>query len=89
MSRFFHYDKVSGEVVEGRAPCEEVTGDWPELTCYASGVHASQAGELRDFFKQRGESVTVTPQGDPVYTSPRQRKRCLKMRGFHDRNSYS
>jgi hypothetical protein len=61
---------------------------WEPIECIASGVHSSQAGELRDFFKKHGESVTVTADGNPVYTSAGQRKRLLKLRGLHDRNSY-
>jgi hypothetical protein len=60
---------------------------WP-LECFASGVHESQAGELRDFFAKHGESITVTKDGNPVYTSPAQRKRALKLRGLCDRNSF-
>ena len=89
MSRFFHYDTDAGRVVEGHALAEERTGDWPAIECYASGVHADQAQELRDYFKQRGECVEVTSAGDPVYASSAQRRRCLKMRGMHDRNSFS
>jgi hypothetical protein len=88
MSKFFHYDKSTGQVVEGRAPLEERTGDWPALECCASGVHASQAQELRDFFRSRGESIEVSNDGNPVYTSPGQRRRCLKMRGMYDRNDF-
>jgi hypothetical protein len=62
-------------------------GGWP-MECYASGVHASQAGELREFFRQRGENVEVTKDGDPVYTSASQRKRLLKLRGFVDKSAY-
>lgn len=60
---------------------------WP-LTCYASGVNANQAQELRDHFKEVGISCEVTQNGDPVYTSHAHRKRALKCRGIHDRNSF-
>jgi hypothetical protein len=61
---------------------------WP-IECIASGVNANQAGELRYFFRKHGENVDVTRDGNPIYTSPSQRKRLLKLRGFHDRNSFS
>jgi hypothetical protein len=61
---------------------------WNPIECVASGVNAEQAGELRDFFRKHNESVEVTSDGNPVYTSAGQRKRLLKLRGFHDRNSY-
>jgi hypothetical protein len=60
---------------------------WP-IECFASGVHANQAGELREFFRRHGESIHVTSDGNPVYTSPAQRKRALKLRGMCDRSSF-
>lgn len=60
---------------------------WP-FECLASGVNAAQAGELREFFRSKGESVEVTRDGNPVYTSPAHRRRLLKMRNLHDNNSF-
>lgn len=60
---------------------------WP-ITCVASGVHPSQAEELRKYLKSHGVSTEVTSQGDPVYTSKEHRKRALKIRGFFDCASY-
>jgi len=60
---------------------------WP-MTCYASGVQAGQAGELREFFKEKGIRCEVTKGGDPVYTSKAHRTKCLRARNFHDRNSF-
>jgi hypothetical protein len=64
-------------------------GIWPMSPCVASGVHASQAQELRDHLADRGCPTEVTPGGDPIYTSAAHRKRALKARGLHDRNSFS
>ena len=61
---------------------------WP-IKCYASGVNADQAQELRDYLQDAGVKTEVTPDGDPVYTSPLHRKRALKARGFHDNNSFN
>jgi hypothetical protein len=61
---------------------------WP-LTCYASGVHAHQAGELRKYLRDRGCPTEISPDGDPIYTSAAHRKKALKVRGMHDRNSFS
>ena len=36
---------------------------WP-LTCYASGVHPHQAGELRDYLSKHGVPTEVTKDGD-------------------------
>jgi hypothetical protein len=60
---------------------------WP-MTCVASGVHASQAGELRDCLARAGVPTEVTKDGDPVYRSAIHRKKALKARGFVDRSSY-
>ena len=61
---------------------------WP-ITCFASGVNADQAGELRDCLKDAGVDTEVTSQGDPVYTSHLHRKRALKARGLHDNASFN
>lgn len=60
---------------------------WP-LTCFASGVHPSQAGQLRDFLDSAGVPTEVTPQGDPVYRDAVHRRRALKARGMVDKSSY-
>ena len=61
---------------------------WP-IECYASGVHPSQAGELRQHFKDAGVSCDVSSDGDPIYTSHEHRKRALKARGLFDRASFN
>ena len=97
--RFFHMGKAPKniEVAKGNIarrdfaaehmPRKAGKGGWP-LACVASGVHPSQAQELRDFFKANGENCEVNHEGDPVYTSPTQRKRCLRLRGLYDKNSF-
>lgn len=60
---------------------------WP-MEDFAAGVHASQAQELRDHFKKSGVPTEVTSDGDPIYTSHQHRKRALKCRGLHDKQSY-
>jgi len=61
---------------------------WPMPPCHASGVHADQAQDLRDHFKASGVNAEVTSDGDPIYTSAAQRRKALKCRGMHDRNSF-
>ena len=93
MSRFFRYDPDSDSVVE-RNPEEPAKPmmapgkGWPR-TCWASGVGANQAQELRDLLKSHGETVEVNNSGDPIYTSQHQRERCLKIRGMHDKRSFN
>ena len=62
-------------------------GEWP-IECYAVGVHASQAQELRDYFKSHGCPTEVTKDGDPVFRDHQHMKRALKCRGQHHNNSY-
>lgn len=62
-------------------------GGWP-MVCCASGVHESQAQELRDFFKVNSCPTEVTNDGDPIYRDAQHRKRALKLRGMYDRASY-
>lgn len=61
---------------------------WPMAPCCASGVHASQAGELRKHLVDRGCPTEVTPGGDPIYTSAAHRKKALKIRGMYDKASF-
>ena len=63
------------------------TRGWP-MTCYASGVNANQAGELRECLARAGVPTEVTPDGDPVYRSAAHRRKALKVRGFVDRSSF-
>jgi hypothetical protein len=59
---------------------------WPMKPCVSTGVGARQAQELRNFYKQHGETIKVSPGGDPIYESPGQMKRDLKLRGYTDMN---
>ncbi len=62
-------------------------GEWP-IVCYASGVHADQAQELRDHYKKHGCQTDVTSDGDPVFRDHQHMKRALKCRGQHHNNSF-
>ncbi len=68
-------------------PASGSKGEWP-IECYAVGVHASQAQELRDYFKSHGCPTEVTKDGDPVFRDHQHMKRALKCRGQHHNNSY-
>jgi len=63
------------------------TAGWP-FACYASGVNASQAGELRTLLANKGVPTEVTSDGDPVYRDPAHRRKALKARGYVDKSSY-
>ena len=88
VKRVFRYNEAADSVVEytdgansARLPA------WP-IECIASGVAPQQAGELRQFFAKHGESVDVTADGNPIYTSHSQRKRLLKLRNLYDKAAY-
>jgi hypothetical protein len=63
------------------------TKGWP-LECVASGVHASQAGELREFYRKHGCPTEVSADGNPIYRNAAHRRKALKLRGFNDKASY-
>jgi hypothetical protein len=63
------------------------TKGWP-LECLASGVGASQAGELRDHLARAGVPTHVTADGNPVYRDAVHRRKALKARGIVDRASF-
>ena len=60
---------------------------WP-LECFASGVNANQADDLRAYFKKHNFDCEVTERGNPNYKNHQHRKRALKLRGFCDRASF-
>ena len=64
------------------------TAGWPMAPCCASGVHADQAGELRDHLRDRGVPTEVTSGGDPIYGSATHRTKALAVRGLHDNDSF-
>lgn len=95
----FRMGQAPAEVVfsNGRIAERDLAAEWKpdkrscrdyRLECLASGVNPLQAPELRRFFKKHGESVEISADGNPIYTSAGQRKRLLKLRGFCDRNSF-
>lgn len=61
---------------------------WP-MTCYASGVNASDAQQLRDYFTKAGVPTEVTKEGDPIYRNAVHRKKALKCRGIFDKSSFN
>lgn len=63
------------------------TKGWP-LECVASGVHPSQAGELREFYRKNGCPTEVSEDGNPIYRDATHRRKALKLRGFKDKASY-
>ena len=80
--RDFQAEDVGGQMVRTKTPCK----GWPMKPCSSSGVHPSQAGELREYFKKHNVNIEVNVNGDPIYENAAQRKRALKIRGFFDKN---
>ena len=62
------------------------TDGWPMEPCLGSGVHPSQAQELRDHFKKHNCPTEVAPCGGPIYRDKEHRERALKVRHLHDQN---
>lgn len=79
---------IVGFVKGSKTPVKQGYAKYPMEPCIASGVHASQAQELRDFHKRHGLDIEVTNDGDPIYKSAAQRRKALKSRGMYDRNSF-
>ena len=61
------------------------TKGWP-LRCDATGVHPKQIAETQAELAKHGISCDFTPDGRPEYRNRGHRKKCLKARGFVDRN---
>lgn len=78
------YQRSFGDERVGVPP----TKGWP-IECVASGVHPDQAQELRDHFTKHGLPTEVSSDGNPIYRDANHRKKALKLRGFHDKASYS
>ncbi len=62
-------------------------GGWP-LVCDASAVLPEQAQQLRELYVRAGVPTEVSKSGQPIYRDAHHRKRALKARGFHDRDSF-
>lgn len=77
------YDRSIGDECPG-IPSSK---GWP-FECVASGVHPSQADELREHFRKSGVPTEVTKDGNPIYRDAAHRRKALKCRGMHDRASY-
>jgi hypothetical protein len=63
------------------------TKGWP-IECVASGVHADDAGKLRTHLAEKGVPTEVSKDGNPIYTNSKHRRKALKARGLHDKNSF-
>lgn len=87
--RCYAAEAVTGFVKGNKTPVKRGNATWPMEPCVASGVQPDQAQELRDFYHNRGLSIEVNNDGDPIYTSAKQRKKALKMRGMFDKASFN
>ncbi len=82
-NRDYRAENVRGSIGAGRT---KLSG-WPQ-TCFASGVNANQADELRDHLARRGCPTEVTEKGDVVYTSAAHKRKALKVRGICDKSAF-
>jgi len=76
--------ELAGATISVRGGSDTRSKAWPR-TCYASGVNAAQAGELRQHLRDRGVPTEVTAGGDPVYTSAAHERKALKVRGMYNK----
>ena len=79
--------ELSSQYASVRGSSNRVKRTYP-MTCYASGVHADQAQDLRDHLSSHGVPTEVTTDGDPIYTSAAHRRKALKVRGLIDKSSF-
>ena len=61
---------------------------WPMPPCIGSGVHPSQAQELRDFLAKAGCPTEVTGGGNPIYRNASHQKQALAARGIVNKSSF-
>ena len=62
-------------------------GNWP-IECIGSGVHADQAQELRDYYKEHGLNIEVSKNGNPIYKSAKEQREGLKCRHMINKSSF-
>lgn len=79
--------EICSQSVSVKGGSGHVSRTWPQ-TCVASGVHPEQAGQLRNYLKDRGVPTEVLPTGDPVYTSAAHKKKALRARGMCDKSAF-
>ena len=97
VERFFDVGTApSSIIVNGRKASRSFSAEhvgvpakagWP-MECLASGVNASQAGELRAHLAAAGVPTEVTRDGNPVYRDAGHRRKALKARGFRDNMAF-
>jgi hypothetical protein len=61
-------------------------GNWP-MTSYAAGVHPKQIKEMQKFDAEHGVPTHYSDDGDPIFTSPRHRRKYCEAHSMFDRNA--
>ena len=59
---------------------------WP-MASYAAGVSPSEVPDLQKFDAEHGVPTNYTDDGDPIFTSPRHRKKYCEAHKLFDRNA--
>jgi len=59
---------------------------WP-MASYAAGVHHKQIPEMRKFDAEHEVKTDYTPDGDPLFTGPKHRKKYCEAHNLYDRNA--
>lgn len=60
-------------------------GTWP-MTSYAAGICPDEIPKFRKFDKEKGVQTEYTPDGDPIFTSAKHRRKYCEAHGLYDRN---
>lgn len=72
--------------VKGGKPGDSLVAWKRPIESMAAQCHPKQVEEYRESLHKKGICVDVTPDGKPVFTNSRQRKKFLKSQGLHDNN---
>jgi len=59
---------------------------WP-FASYAAGVHHKQVPEMKKFDKKHEVPTDYTEDGDPIFKSPKHRRKYCEAHGLFDRNA--
>ena len=59
---------------------------WP-FASYAAGVHHKQVPEMKRFDRKHEVPTDYTEDGDPIFKSPKHRRKYCEAHGLFDRNA--
>lgn len=60
--------------------------NWP-MVSYAAGVSPDEVPAMMEVDRKHGVETNYTSDGDPIFTSPKHRKKYCEAHGLYDRNA--